>query len=53
MRVPKTQKSFEIHVRVLVVLDRSKTWGAVSEIFRTNFDFAGTLIRSSLEVETE
>ena len=50
---PKTQKSLEIHVRVLVVLDRTKTWGRVSEIIRSNFEFAGTLIRSSLKVETE
>ena len=50
---PKTYKSLEIHVRVLVVLDRTKTWGKVSENIRSNFEFAGTLIRSSLKVETE
>ena len=38
---------------MLVVLDRTKTWGRVSEIIRSNFEFAGTLIRSSLKVETE
>ena len=38
---------------MLVVLDRSKIWGGVYEIFRSNFEFAGTLIRSSLKVETE
>ena len=38
---------------MLVVLGRTKTWGRVSEIIRSNFEFAGTLIRSSLKVETE
>ena len=38
---PKTYKSLEIHVRVLVVLDRTKTWGGVSEIFQIQLRIRG------------